>query len=119
MTKTALKVVDGAPPEPRESPARKALAEAIAARPALEAEAATIDGALRPAHLSNPPPDLAGVGVERRDELAAHLLLLERNMHPICGGEDSGWSNEHGPRANPECDSQCSEDETEIHWIAR
>ena len=37
-------------------------------------------GARRAAQLSNPPPDLAGVAVERFAELAAHLLLLERNM---------------------------------------
>ena len=54
---------------------------------------------------SNPPPDLAG---GRR-----------RTRRRICGGEDGDWSNEHGPRPNPKCNSQANEDETEIHWIAR
>jgi hypothetical protein len=45
------------------------------------------------------------------------LVFRERNMHPICGGEDGDWSKEHGPCANPESDSQGGEDETDIHWM--
>jgi hypothetical protein len=37
--------------------------------------------------VSDPPPDLADIGVELLAELVAHLGLLERNVDPVHRGE--------------------------------
>src|SRR5580693_7616966 len=65
----------------------------------------------------DPPPDPPRIGVIRLAELAAHLLLLERDMDPIGGREDRDRGQEHRPGADPDRDPQTEDHQAEIHRV--